>query len=288
MIRLSVIIVTYNCFDLLKKCLESVYRYNDIGEELEIIVVDNGDDGSYERIKETAGFENVIAIRHENTGYGAGNNAGAEISNGEVLLFRNPDTELIEPVFRFSLDKFDNDSKLGCFGVQLVDKNMQNAPSGGFRLHMGFLKVQSYKVLNRFGIFLPKSMFTSGADLFVKRDAFYESGAFDENIFMYCEEADLCNRLNSIGKNIAYFPEKRIIHNEGSTSSAAFPQKYAAVLRSRKYYCRKYGVDFKREVNKEFRYCLMKSLLLKYTGNREAAEGYEEVVRILKKEIENC
>ncbi|MCR4607859.1 MAG: glycosyltransferase, partial [Oscillospiraceae bacterium] len=190
MIRLSVIIVTYNCFDLLKKCLESVFRYNDIGEELEVIVVDNGDDGSYERIKGIKGLENVIAIRHENTGYGAGNNAGAEISNGEVLLFLNPDTELIEPVFSFSLDKFDHDPKLGCFGVQLVDKNMQHAPSGGFRLHMGFLKVQSYRILNMLGIFLPKSMFTSGADLFVKRDAFYESGAFDENIFMYCEEAD--------------------------------------------------------------------------------------------------
>ena len=112
MIRLSVIIVTYNCFDLLKKCLESVCRFNDIGDELEVIVVDNGEDGSFEKIAAEPGLERVRAFKHENTGYGAGNNAGANMSSGDVLLFLNPDTEIIEPVFRFALEKFDDDGNV--------------------------------------------------------------------------------------------------------------------------------------------------------------------------------
>ena len=287
MIRLSVIVLTYNCFELLKKCIESIYRYNDIGDSLEIIVVDNGSDGSFEKIRQISGFERVISFNHKNTGYGAGNNAGADIATGDALLFLNPDTELIEPVFAFALEKFDSDPQLGCFGVQLIDKDYKRAPSGGFRLHMGFLKVQGYRVLDRLGIFLPGSMFTCGADLFVRKDAFFECGSFDENIFMYCEEADICNRLNSIGKTVSYFPEKRIIHMEGSTSSDVFPKKYAAVLRARKYYCSKYGIDFKREAEKELRYCCLKAFALRIMSRTGLADAYSEVIETLKETINN-
>lgn len=285
MIRLSVVIVTYNCLELLKKCIASVFQFNDIGEELEVIVVDNGSDGSYEKIKAMPGFEEVIAFKHENSGFGAGNNAGAAIAEGDVILFLNPDTELVEPVFKYALQKFDKDIELGCFGVQLIDKDHKPAPSGGYRLHMGLWKVQSYKILNRIGVFLPDKMFTSGADLFIRRSSFYECGAFDENIFMYCEEADICNRLNGIGKKVAYFPEKHIIHNEGSTAADSFPQKYSAVLKARQYYCKKYGINFSREAKKELRYCRLKAHALKSMGNAEASMAYYEVVDILRSVI---
>ena len=285
MVRLSVIIVTYNCCDLLQKCIESIYRYNDIGDELELIVVDNGDDGSYEKIRSIPGFEKVMSLKHENTGYGAGNNSGADNAKGDVLLFLNPDTELIEPVFRFALDKFDNDQNLGSFGVRLLDKDRKRAPSGGFRLHMGFWKVQVYKLLDRIGVFIPSRMFTCGADLFVRKEAFYACGAFDEEIFMYCEEADICNRLNASGWKIAFFPEKKIIHMEGSTSADSFPKKYSAVLKAREYYCSKYGVDFKREAKKELRYCGIKAAALRMMGRTEASQAYGEVVKILQKTV---
>ena len=285
MIRLSVIIVTYNCYDLLKKSIESIFRYNDIGDALELIVVDNGDDGSYEKIGAVPECEKVISFKHENTGYGAGNNAGAEISNGDVLLFLNPDTELIEPVFRYAIDAFDNDPDLGSFGVRLLDKDRNRAPSGGFRLHMGFWKVQLYRLLDGIGVFLPKSMFTCGADLFIRKKAFIECGKFDEGIFMYCEEADISNRLNGAGWKIAFFPDKKIVHMEGSTSADSFPKKYGAVLKAREYYCRKYGVDFKREAKKELRYCGLKAAALRMIGRTEASDAYSEVVKTLQETI---
>ncbi len=284
MIRLSVIIVAYNCYEYLKNCIYSIYRYNDIGDKLEVIVVDNGDDCSCERIASVPGFGGVIAFKHDNTGFGAGNNAGAKIAKGDILLFLNPDTVLVEPVFSFCLDKFDYDTKLGCFGVQLVDKNMQPAPSGGFRLQMGFWKTQSYMVLDKLGIFIPRYMFTSGADMFIRKDAFFECGAFDENLFMYCEEPDICNRLNLIGKKVAYFPEKRIIHNEGGASADSFSQKYSAVLKSRKYYCEKYGINFKREAEKELRYCRMKAAALKIMGRSASSDAYYKITGIIR----NC
>ena len=39
--RVSVIIVTYNSEKHIYDCLSSIYRYNDIGDLLEVIIVDN-------------------------------------------------------------------------------------------------------------------------------------------------------------------------------------------------------------------------------------------------------
>ena len=38
---ISIIIVTYNSQLFIKKCLDSVFKYNDVGALLEVIVVDN-------------------------------------------------------------------------------------------------------------------------------------------------------------------------------------------------------------------------------------------------------
>ena len=42
---LSLIILTYNSEKDIYDCLKSVYQYNDIGEALEVIVVDNNSIG---------------------------------------------------------------------------------------------------------------------------------------------------------------------------------------------------------------------------------------------------
>ena len=39
--QLSIIIVTYNSEKLIFECLDSIYKYNDIGDSLEVIIVDN-------------------------------------------------------------------------------------------------------------------------------------------------------------------------------------------------------------------------------------------------------
>ena len=42
--KLSVIIVSYNGKEMLYDCLKSIEKYNDIGEQLEVIVSDNSPD----------------------------------------------------------------------------------------------------------------------------------------------------------------------------------------------------------------------------------------------------
>ena len=66
--------------------------------------------------------------------------------------------------------------------------------------------------------FIPAKMYITGADIFVPKKLFEKAGMFDESIFMYCEETDICNRVEKLGYDTRFFPEKRIVHLEGKTT----------------------------------------------------------------------
>ena len=217
-IELSVIIVSYKNYSVLRDCLSSIEKFNDIGTTLEVIVVEQSPQRDvYESLSRE--FPWVHTVRHENRGFGAGNNAGVEVSKGKYLLFLNPDTTLLEPVFRFAVERFESNSKLGLFGVRLVDNDGNRNQSFYFKRPFGLLRGSVlYRACDKFNIFIPKAMYITGADMFMRADAFKEIGGFDERMFMYFEETYLCERLEAIDMRVAYFPEKRIVHLEGQSS----------------------------------------------------------------------
>ena len=105
--KISVIIVAYKSGDILVKCLDSIAKYNDIEDELEVIVVDNSpEDERIERDLAKSQYKNYRYIPSDNRGFGAGNNQGVDISTGEILAFLNPDIILIEPIFKKVWEKF--------------------------------------------------------------------------------------------------------------------------------------------------------------------------------------
>jgi len=56
--------------------------------------------------------DGVEIVRNPKNGRcGQGNNVEARLSTGKCLLFLNPDTDLIEPLFGFAISAFENDSR---------------------------------------------------------------------------------------------------------------------------------------------------------------------------------
>lgn len=256
-IKLSIIIVNYNSLNYLKKCIESIINFNDIGDQVEVIVVDNSDDNKTE-IWLAEYYPGIKCINNDNKGFGQANNVGAKEANGEYILFLNPDTIIVEPVFKHAISCFENDDKLGSFGYMLTDIDGNMNASFGSRLAMGMAVTTVTKLCIKVGFFIPTKMFTSGADLFIRKDVFFNCGQFDEKIFMYCEEADIANRVNKLGYSIAYYPDKKIVHLEGKSSGNSVTKQYKRVLSAREYYCQKYGIDFKKMLKREYRYCCLK------------------------------
>lgn len=275
--KISVVIVLYNNYDLVDNLLESIWKINDIGEQLEIIVVDNSDD------KDTL-FQkkhlNVNYIVNDNKGFGSANNSGFAISRGEYVLFLNPDTILVEPIFRFAIKKFEFDN-VDAFGVQLVDKNMRknmsffwisnDALSGGYKL----------KKMNRKGVFIQENMFISGANLFIKRDVFKTVGGFDENIFLYNEDLELAVRLNENNFTTKYYPEKRIIHLERSNSTEESFSAFKMRMESLLYVCKKNNWSYIKKIKKIIIYTRIKYILRKISR-----KNAQNIINYLKKELE--
>jgi GT2 family glycosyltransferase len=55
--------------------------------------------------------------------------------------------------------------------------------------------------------------------MLVRRDAFEAAGCFDEQYFMFSEEADLARRLEPRGLEVHYVPSVEVLHHgQGSTS----------------------------------------------------------------------
>ncbi len=59
----------------------------------------------------------------------------------------------------------------------------------------------------------------SGACLVVRRSVLEKTGGFDENIFMYGEDVDLCWRIWKAGFQVWFWPYGEVIHFDKSASN---------------------------------------------------------------------
>ena len=266
-IKLSVIIVAYKNKELLNDCIKSINANNDAIDDTEIIIVDNSPDNEVSKfIKET--YPNVILIKCNNRGFGAGNNEGVRICKGEYLLFLNPDTILLEPVFRFAIDRFEKDNKLGVFCVQLLNRNRKKTFSYFFIDRFDLLSAIIQRICNNLNMFLPNSMHPHGADMFIRKEMFMEAGMFDENIFMYEEEADITKRIKHAfpSVKIRYFPEKTIVHLEGSSSPGfeGMCNTIHRLMKTERYYCSKYNISFNKRIRQRLQYIRLKVFLYRF------------------------
>jgi GT2 family glycosyltransferase len=259
MIEFSVVIVSYKNLDILIDCLNSITQFNDIGDKLEVIVVDNsGDDYIVDYIKSNYGWVNCI--KNDNKGFGEANNVGAKVAKGKYLLFLNPDTILVEPIFKFAINKFENNQRLSLFGVKLVDINLNSNFSFYYLPKIRLFSSIRIKLANRFNLFSNRNMYISGANLFVRKVDFFECGMFDENIFMYYEEPDIINRIKKLNKHINFYKQKKIIHLEGKTTNNN-DLSFTRRIESKIYYCNKNDLNVKKYLKNELNNLMLKRIL---------------------------
>ncbi|MBW8362837.1 MAG: glycosyltransferase family 2 protein [Kaistella sp.] len=197
--KLSVIIVTYHSQKDILNCLDSLFATADIPRaEIEIIIVDNGSQISFEETRELVtrkyGDEIILIHNPKNGGYGQGNNIGIERSTAEINCIVNPDVLFTVPVMGKAIEVFKNDSS-----VAMVGGKQHGGPHISFWIRPEYdfflLTAPLTKVLNLLDIYLQKFFFLSGTFLFIDKNKFDEIGRFDEDIFMYGEEADITRRF---------------------------------------------------------------------------------------------
>ena len=248
---ISIVIVAYKNGDELLNCLDSIESNNDLGDQLEVIIVDNSPDDTVENL--LRGKTGFSYYNNPLNGFGRGNNVGLLKSSGRYVLFLNPDTLIMSSCFMKMVSVFEKDNSIGMMGFKLIDKNGQENNSYNMRLNYGILKKIVLKLSRRFHLFMHRVMYTCGADIFVERETFQQIGMFDENLFMYSEEEDIAYRMNRIGKRIAYEPSIVITHLQGQSTGHQNLRNRKVMAESTRYVCEKYGFSFNRQMKKEVR-----------------------------------
>ena len=198
--NLSVLIVSFFSDEVIHNCIESIPK------DLKILVVDNSGNRDFKKKIENKYKNTKCLLSSENLGMGSGNNLGLKHANTHYVLILNPDVILEKN----SIDELiEASKKIDKFGIiapvikssrklnyKLLDKNYpvgdKNIP---FKVKSvdGFAMLLNLKELNQINLF--------------KNFNF-----FDENIFLFLENDDLCKRLIDINQNIYVIPKSKVNH----------------------------------------------------------------------------
>ena len=252
---LSIIIVSYNGREHLRKCLQSLAAHGP-GVGHEVIVVDNASqDGSREMVAAEFPQARLLPLP-KNVGFAAGANRGIGEASGEAIVLLNPDSELKEDVFDPMLAYLRGHPDIGILAPKLRDED------GSLQLSCRRFPTFSVALFNRYSLLtrlLPRNRFSarylltdwdhsaiaavdwvSGACLMARRSLFEEIGPLDEGYFMYIEDVDLCQRVHRAGYKVVYFPEAAITHHIGRSSHTLPSRSIIERHRSMWHYYRKY------------------------------------------------
>lgn len=248
--ELSIIIVNYNSFHYLRNCIISI-ESNTVGVDYEIIVIDNcsQEEELQEFIKK---YPRVRLITSkENLGFSKANNIGFKASLGRNILFLNPDCVILNNSFVKMLDYINTNKHIGILGPKLYrDKNKNYHPlivKYVSPLYMIVMNMPLHYLLSKFYIkyiyndnIIHYVDWVSGAALMIKREVLDMIGLFDEHIFMYAEDEDLCFRAKKAGFDICYYPKAEIVHFGGKSSSTLSSVICTHYWKSHFYYFFKY------------------------------------------------
>jgi N-acetylglucosaminyl-diphospho-decaprenol L-rhamnosyltransferase len=248
---ISVILVQYNNGRLTVDAIRSLRKHHP--GEVEIIVVDNAStDDSLAIVRDAV--DGVTVLENKvNAGFGAANNRAASLARGDLLCFLNNDTVTRSPFLTAAEARFAQAPDVGIHAPRLVYADET------FQLSAGRLPGLWREMYEKLLYALERRRFSplitvlhgyysrrrhvgwvTGAALVMRKSLFEAIGRFDEEMFMYFEDKDLCRRTWDAGYAVEFDPQCTIVHFKGGSS----PEDASPFLRSayrasqRRYYAK--------------------------------------------------
>ncbi len=229
--KVSIIIPTRDKVDYLAACITSILEKTSY-PTYEIIVVDNGsrDPETLAYLDKIKSLENIRVLPYPYPyNFHKINNFAAHQAKGNVLVFLNNDTEILEPGWLGELAGWVRRPEIGIAGAKLL------RPDGTFQhagMIMGMLGHGSHVFdgaqENTYGPFgssewVRDYQAVTGACLAIRKEVFTELGGFDETYRVGYGDIDLCLRCNQAGYRVIYTPFARLLHHEGGTRGFSLP-----------------------------------------------------------------
>jgi GT2 family glycosyltransferase len=188
---LTVIIVSYNSATVIQKYLNGLLS----SEKYRTLIVDNAsNDGSADRLQQHYPSVEVFALK-QNLGYGRAANIGFELAETSYVLLINPDlTASVADIEKLLAHAEKSPSNVAIWGPATVEEEIADSA--------------------------PQSVdWIRGCAMLFDMKKIREIGFFDENIFLYFEETDLCYRAIAADYQIMRCNDVYFKHPGGQAST---------------------------------------------------------------------
>lgn len=224
----SIIIPTKNHYDIIVKCLQSIYEKTKY-KYYEVVIMDTGstDDrvnSLYKEYEKT--YSNFIVKKYvkKKFSFSATCNAAIEFTSGENIVFLNNDTEIIDANWLDVLIGVLARDNVGAVGCMLLYPDGTTIQHAGIGLGLGGLaanSLQNMKVnqsMSRLQHIMlnceREVLAVTGACLAIKKQVFTNLNGFNNLFPNTYNDVDLCLRLREKGYKNIYTPNAILIHHE--------------------------------------------------------------------------
>ena len=281
--KLSIVILNFNTKELTLSCINSIssnYENELKKGEMEIIVADNAStDESVAAISNPKlQIPNFRLLENkDNLGFSKGNNRAVKKASGKFVLFLNSDTEIKDKGFLRMLEFMQNNDRVAILGGRLrnLDGSIQKSAGRFYSLFNLFLMLiggERLGMLRQSPSKITRVDWVSGACMMVRKETFQKLGGFEERLFMYMEDMELCFRAKKEGFFTYFYPNIELIHKERGSSNRTFAiiHIYEGIL----YFYKKYMPPWQYKVARELLF--LKALFIKNLGKIIGNKYYEQ------------
>ena len=208
--NITFIIVTFKSENVIYDCIDSLPKNSNK------IIIENSKNINLKADLESK-YDNIEVLLSENLGMGASNNIGIKKANTQFVYILNPDVKFMETTF----EKLKNSSEeIKDFAILSPIHNKKDYPN--FKIYKKSLSINENII----------SVDTvDGFSMIINKNKFSDNNFFDENIFLFLENDDLCLRAKNNGENI-YIIKNSLIDHLGASSTDTIKNKEIEYLRS--------------------------------------------------------
>lgn len=220
----SFLIVNYKTENLTVELVESINRYI-LHYDYEILIFDNSPWIS-SKLNKLPTHNIKIYSKSHNIGFVKANNYLFNKAKGDIIFLINSDVLLVDNTFESMIDFFLKDDRIGIIGPMLLNSDKSYQVSF-YKFPTIISLIKEMILLTRKDPYTYRTDITKiqncdvikGACLGFKKNKLPQDYLFDERIEMYSEEVDLCYRFHKSGYKNVYFPDCKVIHYGGVSSS---------------------------------------------------------------------
>jgi GT2 family glycosyltransferase len=239
LIRVSVIIPTFNRPSRLGACLAALARSSYPRSSFEVIVVDDGGEHDLDPLIANVGQNlDVRAVAQSNGGPASARNLGVMHARGDLLAFTDDDCLPERDWLSALADRFARDPSriYGGHTINALPKNVYSTASQSLIDYLyGYYNADP-----------ERARFFSSNNIAMSREAFLELGGFDSGFPLASgEDRDLCDRWLRLGRRMSFAPEARVLHHHALDLLSYWRQHFNYGTGARRYRTRKRQRDGK-------------------------------------------